>query len=153
MESVLAVSDNPFLRQQKTTKKEKREQKRSNLQEKVVSMGGRISKSSVRRQKRKQKQQLTSNLSDLLGSLPVETVANDNNGFVAPKPIDPSANAKKREKVVKEEISRFNQVLAQKAFRQSPFEALRGFIGKNIEKKDEFVKMEERVRKKEGMIL
>jgi hypothetical protein len=125
-----------YLRQAKATKKEKREAKSTDFQQRIFGQN-KISKSTARRTKRKARSNLKGNLGDLLDSLPEQSFAS---GYIEPvkMPINPKTSSKNNEKVVRQEKERFRKILAEKAFRASPFSTLKNFISSNIEKKEEF---------------
>ncbi|ODQ63634.1 hypothetical protein NADFUDRAFT_53295 [Nadsonia fulvescens var. elongata DSM 6958] len=161
-------SEVPYLHQlNHTTKKEKRETKHQGLLSKLNSgklgtgaTGGSISKSSLRRHKRKQSEKLGVNLNDLLeadenlnsllatGSTATDKssdIADTINKFVSDTKKNvpnPKKNLRANEIIVKSEISRFNNVLKQDEFKKSPFATLKDFIKGNLEKKEEFTALE-----------
>lgn len=149
----LVQQDNPFLNKSKATKKDKRDVKRSALHTRLQSTAGgvgKVSKSAAKRQRVKAKRNLSVNIiDDLLSALPdnedetgrpTETAS----GFVPPKikQINPYKNARNSDKVAKQEISRFNKLLKDEQYTESPFASLKLFIAANIEQKGEFVKLQ-----------
>lgn len=133
----------------KTTKKEKQTAKSNQFSEKVLSkvtfnLSGGVSKSALRRRKRKEKEQLKPKLDDLLLSLP-ETV-----NVVAPlgktkevkyvKDTSKEANQPNPQKhtghtkLLEAENKRFNQVLTNSEFKKSPFALLQQTISQNMGK-------------------
>lgn len=132
----------------KTTKKEKQAAKSSLFNDKVLSKvtfntTGGISKSALRRRKRKEKEQLKPKMDDLLLSLPqtvniVETKKKKEVKYVAeigkpanrPNPQKHSGHTK----LLEVENKRFNQVLNNSEFKKSPFALLQQAISQNMGK-------------------
>lgn len=132
----------------KTTKKEKQLAKASSFNEKVLSKvtfntTGGVSKSSLRRRKRKEKEQLKPKMDDLLLSLPasvnvVETKKQKEVKYVADrsKPTN-QPNPQKHlghTKLLEAENKRFTQVLKNSEFKSSPFALLQQAINQNMGK-------------------
>lgn len=149
--------ENPMLKLLKITKKDKQLNKRNEftnkLQSKVTfNLGPGVSKSALRRQKKKKKEELKPKLNDLWSSLPTTTTnlidAIDEDikkGSVKPKEFISSSqkaanlpNANKKTghaKILVEEHKNFNSVLSNKQFRSSPFETLKQAISQNLQNK------------------
>lgn len=140
--------ENPLLKLLKTTKKEKQQTKTKAFNERLLNkvtfnLSGNISKSSRRRRARREKEQLKPKMDDLLSSLPVETI-NIVKGHIkkgdkyvkeTEKPLNSELNPRKKtghQKLMQAEKTRFNQVLRNQAFKQSPFDALKQAIGQNM---------------------
>ncbi|KAI3406279.2 SLX9 [Candida oxycetoniae] len=130
------------------TKKQKQQEKSDKFITQLVNKvtfntSGGISKSSLRRQKRKAKEQLKPKMDEILDNLPktsndVEIKSLDNamgNDFVESnrinrnKPNPVKASGYKR--IMKEENRNFSNVLKNPQFRASPFEALKLAIQEN----------------------
>ncbi|OVF07349.1 putative ribosome biogenesis protein [Clavispora lusitaniae] len=141
--------ENPLLKLSKTTKKEKQQAKSSQFNEKILSkltfnLSGGISKSALRRRKRKEKEQLKPKLGDLWSSLPESTVniVQKNNerepSYVQhttkaanlPNPQKQTGHAK----LLKTENEHFNKVLQNQEFKCTPFSALKQAISQNMKK-------------------
>lgn len=140
--------------QSRESKRDKRESKSNLFKNKLENdNGNKISKSSLRRQKRKTRSNLHGGqLGDMLSTLPevAEELKNSSQTpFVAKKitPIDPKKSSRKNEKVVRNEIDRFNKVFTNQSYRSNPFESLKSFISSNIEKKQEFIDMDKKREK------
>ncbi|CAN6670737.1 hypothetical protein TRVA0_043S00826 [Trichomonascus vanleenenianus] len=134
----------PFLKQQRTTKKEKRDLKTSSFKQRLQDSHG-ISKSSVRRRKRKEKNTLTGgNLENLLATLP--EIQEKTGKFIAVKvpQLDPKKSARNNEKVFKSEVDQFDKVWKNQEFRANPLAALRRHVNATIEKKEEFVQRDKK---------
>lgn len=122
---------------------------RSNqFNEKVLSkltfnLSGGVSKSALRRRKRKEKEQLKPKMDDLWLSLPEKTVkiveTKKNEGDVsyvqvfskptnAPNPQKQKGNVR----LLKEESQHFSQVLQNQEFKTTPFSALKLAISQNM---------------------
>lgn len=162
-------SDIPFLKQSRITKFEKSENKsnifkkklnikdieKANVDKKYLSDPKQpgISKSAVRRRKRKLKEQLNTKLDDLKDILddsmnitedtdknnssnPFQN--NDNNVSINPFKLDhtpnPHTSLKGAKKIEKDEIKRFGLILNDTGFRQNPFESLKEAIKNNVSK-------------------
>lgn len=140
--------------QSRESKKEKREIKSRSFRSKLEGDSSKISKSSLRRQKRKAKTNLHGGgLGDLLSTLPevAEEMNKTTTPFIAKptKPVNPKSSSRSNEKVVRSEIDRFNKVVTDKSFQAKPFDKLKEFISQNMEKKKEFVDMEAKRNKME----
>lgn len=132
--------DNPMLKLAKQTKKEKREIKSQSFNEKlskkvVFNTSSSISKSSRRRQNRKQKEQLTPKMLDLLTNLPSTNIVptkKTTSTFVEPTVKNSNKpNAAKisgHKKILEIENINFQNVLKNDSFRSSPFDTLRAAI-------------------------
>lgn len=140
--TILHKDQNDYLRQARTTKKEKRETKSIEFQQRIFGQN-KISKSTARRNKRRAKSNLKGNLDGLLASLPEESLET---GYIGPvkAPINPKTSSKNNEKVIRHEKERFNQILAEKTFQASPFSTLKNFISTNMERKKEFKDFQEK---------
>lgn len=122
-----------FLHQARLTKKEKQQNKSHEFMTKIGGGhidgdGGPISKSALRRRKRKANQSLKPKLSDLVDALPDTEPTIE---FIESKPTNkpnPKKSRKGASKVENEEKARFAEILKEKNFRQSPFLALRQAI-------------------------
>lgn len=146
--------ENPMLKLLKITKKDKQLNKRNEftnkLQSKVTfNLGPGVSKSTLRRQKRKAKQDLKPKLDDLWSSLPstttklVDSIDEEQKGEVKPKEFIkgsqkvanlPNANKKTgHAKILVNEHKNFNNVLNNKQFRASPFALLKQSISQNLQ--------------------
>lgn len=138
--------ENPMLKLLKISKKEKQQAKTNSFNERLASkvtfnLSGGVSKSSLRRRKRKQKEELKPKMDDLLSSLP-ESVVNivekpsAKKSFVkgtAAKPMN-LPNPQKHTghtKLLEAENQQFSKVLQDSQFQQSPFAALRNAITQN----------------------
>lgn len=140
--------ENPLLKLLKTSKKEKQQAKSNLFNEKILSkltfnLSGGVSKSALRRRKRKEKEQLKPKMDDLWLSLPEKTIkiveSKKREGDVtyvqvtskptnAPNPQKQSGHAK----LLKEENQHFNQVLQNQQFKSTPFSALKQAISQNM---------------------
>lgn len=128
------MTENPFLKLLTISKKEKQLTKSKTFNEKIINTGLTISKSSLRRRKRKLKESLKPKMSDILDSLPtvetepkfVETVAHSN---------EPNFRNKTGQQVIfKQEHQNFNRILQDRQFRTSPFATLKEAIKNNMNK-------------------
>lgn len=130
-----------FLHAYKESKKEKLESKRTKLLTKLTAQDAGISKSSLRRRKRKAKEDLKPKMQDLLDTLEDE-VGKETVNLVDAKEYIASVNKNKNtpstktrkgiKKVEDMERQRFGAVLKDQAFKKSPFEALRESIANRI---------------------
>ncbi|ODV80663.1 ribosome biogenesis protein SLX9 [Suhomyces tanzawaensis NRRL Y-17324] len=149
--------ENPLLKLSKITKKEKQQNKSASfalsvLNKTTFNTSNNISKSSLRRRKRKEKEQLKPNMQELLTSLPgakdgddlfssnTTTIksAKSSEGFVKSSKLNknlPNATKKSgHQQILREEHKNFSNVLKNPAFRQSPFDALKSAIQQNMQK-------------------
>ncbi|ONH65344.1 Ribosome biogenesis protein SLX9 [Cyberlindnera fabianii] len=129
-----------FLHAYKETKKEKLQNKRSQLLNKLNAHDG-ISKSSQRRIKRKQRDELKPKMQDLLETLESEVGKDtinlvDSKEFIASKTKRVNAPSTKTRKGIKKvedmERQRFGAVLKDATFKKSPFQALKESIANRI---------------------
>lgn len=105
----------------------------------TFNLSGGISKSATRRRKRKTKENLKPKMDDLLLSLPTETLnlvnVKEASGFIAAKKKDTNKPNPQKQgghaKLLQMENRHFNQVLADKQFKASPFDALKQAIQHN----------------------
>ncbi|ODQ77318.1 hypothetical protein BABINDRAFT_41682 [Babjeviella inositovora NRRL Y-12698] len=129
---------NPFLHQLKQTKRDKMLTKATEFIGKLKSgnTSGQISKSSLRRQKRKVKEQLKPKMEDLLTSLPLNLLETAETTRIVAAPTaqfvnklvknKPSIMKKKGSlKIIQEETIKFHSVLSDKSFRANPMDAMR----------------------------
>ncbi|GEQ66638.1 hypothetical protein JCM33374_g301 [Metschnikowia sp. JCM 33374] len=139
--------ENPLLKLSKVSKKEKQQAKTTSFNERLASkvtfnMSNGVSKSALKRRKRKEKEQLKPKMDDLLSSLPEATVnivdssTIKNKVFVKDPKAKPSnlPNPQKHTghtKLLEAENQQFSKVLQDKKFQQSPFAALREAIAQN----------------------
>ena len=177
--TVLSKELNEFLHQDKDSKKQKQQTKRSTFLSRIGAdtflsadsykhttvtentqyrhetvttihdLPGKVSKSTLKRRKRKAKSAVLASVNDLGGALPDLL---DDNGtapaaatYKAPAARNTPSNsrplsAKTTERVVKHEITKFAQTLSNAEFKASPFAALRASISANLVQKEEFVK-------------
>ncbi|KAK6203104.1 ribosome biogenesis protein SLX9 [Scheffersomyces amazonensis] len=146
--------ENPMLKLSKISKKEKQQTKSSNFVERLsnkvtFNTSNSISKSALRRRKRKSKEELKPKMNELLSSLPETTLItslklkskskhdqNESNiGFIS-KQTSNAPNANKRsghKKILIEENKNFNNVLKNPEFKASPFSALKNAIQQNLQ--------------------
>lgn len=137
-----------MLRLLTTSKKDKQLVKSSKFTEKVISKvtfntSGGVSKSALRRRKRKEREQLKPKMEDLLLSLPesvniVETTKTKEVKYIADhkKPTN-QPNPQKHTghtKLLEAENKRFNQVLSNSQFKKTPFALLQQAINQNMGK-------------------
>lgn len=140
--------ENPLLKLLKTSKKEKQQAKSNQFNEKVLSkltfnLSGGVSKSALRRRKRKEKEQLKPKMEELWLSLPESTIKiveskkkERDVSYVqvtskptnAPNPQKQTGHAK----LLKEENQHFSQVLQNQQFKATPFSALKQAISQNM---------------------
>jgi len=130
-----------------TTKKEKQLAKSTQFNEKILSkvtfnMSGGVSKSALRRRKRKEREQLKPKMDDLLLSLPetvnvveskqkkkeVKYVADNKKPTNQPNPQKHTGHTK----LLEAENKRFNQVLNNSQFKKTPFALLQQAINQNM---------------------
>jgi ribosome biogenesis protein SLX9 len=133
-----------FLHAYKETKKEKLQSKRQNLLTKLTSDSA-ISKSSLRRRKRKEKQELKPKMEELLTTLE-ESIGDtinvvDSAQFLEKKHAHahaPNTRTKKGlQKVESQERQRFGLILKDQTFQKSPFEALRESIANRLKEEQQ----------------
>lgn len=139
--------ENPLLKLLQTSKKEKQKIKSNDFTERILAkssfnLSGGISKSSLRRRKRKAKENLKPKMDDLLLSLPQETLnlvdTKETQSFIAakkkeankPNPTKQGGHAK----LLQMENKHFNRVLTDKQFKASPFDALKLAIQQNLQR-------------------
>ncbi|CAN3355858.1 ribosome biogenesis protein Slx9p [Diutina catenulata] len=126
---------NPMLKLAKTTKREKRQTKSAGFTKRMMNKAS----AGVAKKQREQRGELTAQMDDLLSSLPAETVTITravDQPFVRSKTTRRQPNVHKRtgfKAIMTEEHANFNNVLQNREFRQSPFEALRASIKHNLE--------------------
>lgn len=139
---------NPFLKLLTISKKEKQMSRARSFNDRIVNTSLNISKSALRRRKRKARESLKPKMDDLLASLPgddSESNHNDsssqNNGskeyIEATVKAQNKPNVKKKsgqQIIFKQEHQHFNEVLQNNQFRSSPFATLRSAISQNMEK-------------------
>jgi hypothetical protein len=116
----------------------------------IHDLPGKVSKSTLKRRKRKAKSAVLASVNDLGGALPDLLHANGTAApaaatYKAPVARNTPSNsrplsAKTTERVVKHEINKFAQTLNNAEFKASPFAALRASISANLVQKEEFVK-------------
>ncbi|KAF5102914.1 hypothetical protein D0Z00_000172 [Geotrichum galactomycetum] len=115
----------------------------------IHDLPGKVSKSTLKRRKRKAKSAVLASVNDLGGALP--DLLNDAGSAAASTTYKPPAarntpstsrplSAKTTERVVKHEINKFAQTLNNAEFKASPFAALRASISANLVQKAEFIK-------------
>lgn len=137
--------ENPFLKLLKVSKKDKQQEKSTTFAKKIEVNGntsGGISKSSLRRRKRKAKEELKPKMNELLMSLDEPTNKNvkivEKAGFIASSKTNKNLpNAAKRtghSKILSQENKNFSSVLQNPKFRTSPFNALKEAIAQNLGK-------------------
>ncbi|CAK9438280.1 uncharacterized protein LODBEIA_P25090 [Lodderomyces beijingensis] len=157
-----AYHENPLLKIAKTTKKQKQQEKSDKFIDTLVNKvtfntSGNLSKSSLRRKKRKEKEHLKPKMDDLLHNLPTEDTeaasasrggvtrlvthkaqkAQDNKYLESNKSNLNKPNPTKRrgyKQIMKEENKNFSSVLKNPQFRALPFDALKNAIKQNMEK-------------------
>ncbi|KAG2734452.1 hypothetical protein G9P44_002458 [Scheffersomyces stipitis] len=150
--------ENPLLKLSKISKKEKQQQKTDTFNQKLLhkvtfNTSSNISKSAVRRRKRKEKEQLKPKMDELLTSLPDDMFAptaastttirratktgEATSGYVKSTKANlnlPNANkATGHKQILKQENKNFTNVLKNPEFRQSPFSALKNAIKENLQ--------------------
>ncbi|EGW33122.1 uncharacterized protein SPAPADRAFT_60434 [Spathaspora passalidarum NRRL Y-27907] len=144
-----------MLKLAKTSKKEKQQTKSNNFTAKLMNKvtfntSNNLSKSALRRKKRREKEQLKPKMDELFSSLPETSTNTDitNNtttkivtassgeGFIKSsksnlnKPNPSKSSGFKQ--ILKDEHKNFNNVLKNPQFRTSPFDALRNAIQQNM---------------------
>lgn len=148
MKSDQEFHENPFLKLLKTSKKEKQQTKSQNFNERIqksVNLSGGVSKSTLRRHKRRAREQLKPKMDDLLLSLPDTGMEWPSSATTTVKPYiksskanvhQPNANNSKGHKVIMaQEHKNFSNVLKNPEFRSSPFSALKSAIAHNLEQR------------------
>lgn len=130
--------ENPFLKLLKTSKKDKQHEKSTSFHNLIAlsNLSG-ISKSALRRRKRKAREQLKPQMNDLLSTIAAEVPRNDDEPkFIAStKGRDNAPNAVKRSGrnvIMRQEHEKFNHVLQNPTFKTSPFAALKEAIANNM---------------------
>lgn len=130
--------ENPFLKLLTMSKKDKQHEKSTTFHNLIAlsNLSG-ISKSALRRRKRKAREQLKPQMNDLLSTIAAEVPRNDDEPkFIAPtKGHDNAPNAVKRsgrKAIMHQEHEKFNHVLQNPSFKSSPFAALRETIANNM---------------------
>lgn len=140
----LAEDPQAFLHAYKETKQQKLQNKRQGLLTKLVG-DSTISKSSMRRRKRKEKQELKPKMEELLTSLE-ESIGDtinvlDSKQFLSTTTKNanmPSTRTKKGlKKVEEQETQRFRMVLKDQSFKKSPFETLRESIANRLKEEQD----------------
>ncbi|KAK6464068.1 ribosome biogenesis protein SLX9 [Scheffersomyces coipomensis] len=137
--------ENPMLKLSKITKREKQQSKSDafnrRLSNKITfNTSNSISKSSLRRQKKKAKEELKPKMNELLLSLPstsgvVKGKNEDEKAFIAKKSLN-KPNANKRtghQRILIQENKNFKNVLTNSEFKASPFSALKNVIQQNLQ--------------------
>lgn len=141
--------ENPFLKLLKISKKEKQHNKSVNftnsLTDKVTfNTSNGVSKSSLRRRKRKDKDVLKPKMDELLTSLPDFKTTTIKTSIVTPKAKEfvkstkenlnkPNANKTTGHNIIlKQEYKNFSNVLKNPEFKKSPFSALKAAIQQNL---------------------
>ena len=129
--------ENPFLKLLTVTKKDKQLNKSKTFNDRIgLNPSDQISKSALRRRKRKAKESLKPKMEDLLDMLP-ETGDNNDDKYVSVKPVhvnEPNVlNRRGHAVVFKQENHHFNSILKDQQFRASPFSTLRQVISKGID--------------------
>lgn len=127
------------------SKKDKQQEKSNTFAQKIevnLNTSGGISKSALRRRKRKAKEELKPKMNELLMSLDEPT--NKNVKIVEKAEFIESSKAKKNlpnaakrtghSKILSQENKNFNSVLQNPGFRASPFNALKEAIAQNLGK-------------------
>lgn len=138
--------ENPLLRLLKETKKEKSREKSKDFTERLMkkttfnlSLG--VSKSALRRQKRKEREQLKPRMEDMLSSLPMDELeAASERGkaqFVEKKPKRINEPNPQKQgghaKLLDTENTRFNRILRDEQFKETPFATLKQAIARNLQ--------------------
>ncbi|CAH6718696.1 ribosome biogenesis protein Slx9p [[Candida] jaroonii] len=127
--------DNPFLKLSTISKKEKQLTKAKAFNDKIVNTNSTVSKSALRRRKRKAKQALKPKMEELFESLPTLDDKVEEKEFVEQTTISNQPNALKRsgQRIIqKQEHENFNNILKNQQFRSSPFATLRQSIQQNM---------------------
>ncbi|EGV64657.1 hypothetical protein CANTEDRAFT_120456 [Yamadazyma tenuis ATCC 10573] len=126
--------ENPFLKLSSITKKEKQHQKTKSFTQRLATTSSSVSKSALRRRKRKVKEALKPKMEELFETLP-EVTRDQQTGFVpsdTPHANEPNARKKTGHQVIfKREHENFNHILQNKQFRTSPFATLKQSIQEN----------------------
>ena len=140
-----------MLKLAKATKKQKQQEKSDQFINKLANkvtfnINGGISKSSLRRRKRKEKEQLKPKMQDLLLSLPAGEDLESKLTKVSKASTNEYVDVKKKnnhnapnptkitghKKIMIEEHKNFGNVLKNPEFRKSPFDALKSAIKQNM---------------------
>ncbi|CUM67999.1 uncharacterized protein PRCAT00005713001 [Priceomyces carsonii] len=138
--------ENPLLKLLKATKKEKLAAKSNKFTQQLMNKvtfntSGGISKSSIRRRRRKEKEQLKPQMNDLLISLPdsfedSKYPSSKNQVQASKKRNIPNATKKTgHQKLFQQEKKNFTDVLNSPDFKSAPFSALRNAILQNATSK------------------
>ncbi|RCK54744.1 Ribosome biogenesis protein SLX9 [Candida viswanathii] len=129
--------ENPFLKLAKSTKKEKQQVKSDKFVSKLILGDTRISKSALRRRKRKAKEQLKPKLDDLLLNLPDESGADakheDTKLFIKKVKRENKPNPTKAsgiKQILKQESGMFKTALQN---RSTNFASLKDMIQQNLQ--------------------
>lgn len=139
---------NPLLKLAQISKKDKQIAKTRTFNEKLLgkvtfNTSNKLSKSVIRRKKRKEREQLKPQMDELLTSLPMDEFVDIEPQNAEPEYIEaerkntnaPNANKQSgRRFILKQEHENFNQVLSSTQFRSSPFAALKDAIKHNMNK-------------------
>lgn len=138
--------ENPLLKLLKISKKEKQQTKSNNFVQKLTNKvtfntSNSISKSSLRRRKRKEKEELKPKMNELLLNLPEETTKlvdnTKTNTFI--KTSKQNLNRPNPQKITgqraifAQESKSFTNVLKNTQFKSSPFDALKNAIKQNLD--------------------
>ncbi|KGQ89218.1 ribosome biogenesis protein SLX9 [Candida albicans P94015] len=145
--------ENPFLRLAKSTKKEKQQVKSDKFVNRLIGDSTKISKSSLRRKKRKAREQLKPKLDDLLSNLPStnnekEEESNNNQVKEEGEKEDKNTHTKFITKISQNHIpnptkaSGIKQIMKQESItftnalktRDSNFSSLKSMIQQNLQK-------------------
>lgn len=139
-------NDNPFLKLLTVAKKDKQASRSSNFTQRVITKaadnGMGISKSALRRRKRKAREQLKPKMDDLLASLsePTTTIvdsdavkahATDDHSYISQNKNKNQPNITKQSGhriIMNDERKNFTSLLRDSQFRSSPFAALKDAI-------------------------
>lgn len=116
----------------------------------IHDLPGKISKSSLRRRKRKAKSAVLTSVTDLGNALPdfsteatnSVTASTDKQAYKSSTKnvaTDRPPTSRMTERVVRHEMTKFNETLKSAEFKASPFAALRASINASMVKKAEFV--------------
>lgn len=121
---------------------------RANTVTTIHDLPGKISKSALRRQKRKAKSAVLTSVTDLGSALPdfsttskSATTSASNKAFKSDTKnvaTNRPPTSRMTERVVRHEMNKFNQTLNSAQFKASPFAALKASINANLVKKPEF---------------
>lgn len=98
-----------------------------------IEKSKKISKTAKKRRNRKEANSLTANLKDLESTLPSQEDGAERDTTDRAKYLASStSNAKRRGRVVAQEMDRFRKVLAQEDFRRDPFASIRQHLQQNL---------------------